>query len=223
MNYAPFPYLVTKLDDDLYEELQRNRPGDDWVINGRQVCPNQRVDRCALDSLGQLPEPWERFVRSTTSQMFWDEVLLEFSYAVRAFYPGIEWGPVGVRGSTKDRKARVWVDSQIGINTPGPGRIRGPHLDNPVELFGGMLYMNGGGAFEIYRFIDQPQFHGKLEVDDDCVELVDSVPCEPNTMVLFLNTPFSVHGVSEYTGRREFVNLAAEMNEPLFRIAHGRY
>jgi hypothetical protein len=127
-------------------------------------------------------------------------------------------------------KAMLQMECQPGVNTPQTkaGRVRGPHLDNPIELYGGLLYMGEGqgGDLEVQRLVKPPRYHGKLEIEYDCVETVATVPYEPNMFVLFLNTPTSIHAVTPRPATphcRRLVNVTGELPGMLFKTGHGRY
>src|SRR3546814_18222217 len=71
---------------------------------------------------------WREFIEFHTSQAFWQQV-------VDLFGREDDGAKAGVR--FRDR-ADVVLDCQIGVNTPvlERSRVRGPHVDNPVEIFG---------------------------------------------------------------------------------------
>lgn len=237
----PFPHVVVKdcLPDTYYQQLYLERPTDQQILAGRAIGENQRCDLHTRHALKiPLTPLWRSFIEYHTSESFWHDLLRLFGKHIRLAYPHLiyQYGPperwsTGIRGISD---AIVKMECQPGINTPSSekGRVRGPHLDNPVELFGGLLYMRdpndqcSGGDLEIYRLDQQPQFHGKLEVRDEDVTLTNIVKYEANTLVIFLNTPFSVHGVtarspSQYS--RKLVSIACEMPQMLFRTGHGKY
>jgi len=172
---------------------------------------------------------WRGFVGEGTSREFWFGVLRAFGPSIRDYYPDLvdlRFYSTSVRGLGG---GLIQLDCQPGINTPqsSPGRVRGPHLDNPIELYAGMLYMGEGeGDLEIYREVKPLRFHGKLEIEDDCVEVVKTVKYQPNMLVMFLNTFKSIHGVTARNATdqcRRMVNFIGELRQPLFRVGHGRY
>jgi hypothetical protein len=127
-------------------------------------------------------------------------------------------------------KSTLQMECQPGVNTPQSTemRVRGPHLDNPIELYGGLLYMGEGegGDLEVQRLIKPPEFYGKLEIKDDCVETLDVVPYEPNMFVMFINTPTSIHSVTPRPATdkcRRLVNITGELPRMLFKTGWGRY
>lgn len=165
----------------------------------------------------------------STTTSFWHGVLSAFGRHIREYYPhlnDLRFYRTSVRGAGD---GLMQLDCQPGVNTPQTtrSRVRGPHLDNPIELYAGMLYMGEGeGDLEIYRQVKPLVFHGKLEIEDDCVEVVSTVKYQPNTLVFFLNTPKSIHGVTYRNPTdkcRRMVNFIGEMRQPLFKVGHGRY
>jgi hypothetical protein len=210
----PFPHVVIEnaLPDDYYAELVRTRPTPQQIMQwtGKIPGPNQRLDLPTKTALLTLSKVWVEFCKSHTSP--------EFVRRAMAL--------LGAKDVPVTR-----VECQPGINTPSPTptKVRGPHLDNPVEIYAGLFYMaedQDGGNLEIYRWKDgEKKFHGKLEVEESCVDLVKTVPYKPNTFVLFLNGPDALHGVTPRKSRnfRNLVNVIAETNSPLFKVGYGRY
>lgn len=227
----PFPHVVIHDALDYYDDLARTRPSAKRIIGNRAYEENQRLDLRSVDCLNapDIHAIWKAFIALHTSDLFWREVR-EY-LRVDEYYPGINWEPVGPRAPD----VRLGMECQPGINTPlvTSGRVRGPHLDNTAELYGGMLYMrhadddSTGGELQVCRWKNgMRRFHGKLECYDEDVEVVATVPYQANTFVLFLNTPDSVHAVtprSPSTVPRMLVNVAADYCHPLFKVGHGRY
>ena len=226
--FDPYPHFIIydALPDDIYQELYETKLTPEQIINGRQTTENQRVDiptRKALDIATPL---WREFILENSSGPFVANLLSIFGYRMLA------WSSLcGIRGTGN---YDISTECQPGLNTPltRTQSVRGPHLDNPIELYGGMFYMpdpndlSFGGELEIYRLIESPRFYGKLEIDSSCCELMDVVPYKANTLVMFLNGPKSVHGVSPRTPTttyRQLVNLIGEVQKPLFKVGHGRY
>jgi hypothetical protein len=212
----PFPHVIVEnaLPETYYEALVKSRPSMWQILNGRSFGPNQRIDMRTQDAL-KLDAPWDEFIAAHISSEF-------FNRAMELFYdPAFELFE-GWDGNASLR-------CQPGINTPSPtlSSVRGPHLDNPSEIYAGLFYMpvDEGGDLEIYRWAGEKKFHGKLEVQRECVELVKTVPYKPNTYVMFLNTPDALHGVTPRQSKnpRYLVNVIADANKPLFRVGHNNY
>lgn len=206
----PFPHVVIEnaLEENYYKRLLETRPKPHEILRGRELGPNQRLDLPTDLATTILSPIWRSFCIHHSSPRFADKAFNLF----------------GVRPE------KYTIRCQPGLNTPSPGlsRVRGPHLDNPRELMAGLFYMptDEGGDLEIYRWRDGPRkFHGKLEVEDSCVELVKTIKYSPNTYVMFLNTENSLHGVTPRKSDqfRNLVNICIDVPEPLFKIGHGRY
>lgn len=93
----------------------------------------------------------------------------------------------------------------LALNTPvrQVTSVRGPHVDSPHKCYVGLFYLrhpddrSTGGALELYRWkpgrVPKP-WAAKITAAD--VEVIETVPYEPNTFALFLNTSDSIHGVT---------------------------
>ena len=85
-----------------------------------------------------------------------------------------------------------------------------------------------GGDQEICRWRAKPEFKNayipghqvtNTHIDDDQVELVNTVQYRANTLVMFVNSPFAVHGVTERQPTphvRRYINFIAQFREPLY-------
>ena len=222
----PFPYVVIKNALAYYEDLAATRPTPRQILNRRDPGPNKRVDMTTREAIATLPEPWKEFCEYHTSQAFIDDVFDVFGDHIRSMYPGLRV-PSGIRANG------VGCECQPGLNTPSPEltRVRGVHLDNPKEIYAGLFYMRSpedkdeGGDLNICRWIGPKRFYGKLEVEDDCVEVVDTVKYEANTFVFFISGPDSLHSVTPRRSAhyRNLVNVMCDTAKPLFEVGHGKY
>ena len=132
----------------------------------------------------------------------------------------------------------IQLDCQFGINCPvdNPSSVRGPHVDSANKLFAGLLYFrhpdddSTGGELEMYRYrdprlhyrpgtaVDRGSFIGmsarKLSrVAPGDIERISSIPYESNGLVMWLNTPYVLHGVSPRQPTpwsRRYTNLLGE-------------
>ena len=238
----PFPHLVIReaLPERYYRELEECYPSDELVVaNDRRgsielgtAAPNERYQISAAEALdGELLAPiWSDFVAYHTSDEFYRELLGVFGEAIRSTYPDLEARMersledcrIGVR-RRDDATSDVVLDCQVGINTAPieRGRTLGPHLDNPVELFAGLLYVphpdddSTGGALQLQTWRSETRRHrGKLRIEDALVETFATVSYEPNTFALFLNSPVSVHAVTPRSVTpmsRRLVNIIGEV------------
>jgi hypothetical protein len=196
----PFQHMVVEnaLPQEMYEELLNARPS--WEsIAPRNWQPNSRYDLHARQVVSGV---WKLFVEEATSGKFWEAIKHKFRLNIP--------GKVGVRGI---HDTPIVMDCNIGINTPGKGRVRGPHTDNPKEIWAALWYMGtGGGAdLELCKAIKPLRRWGKAEIYDDCVETVKTVKYNHNTLVSFVAKD-AIHAVTERTVEepRYLVNIIAE-------------
>jgi len=98
--------------------------------------------------------------------------------------------------------------------------VRGPHLDKPYKLFAAILYMrapedeSAGGNLRLYRLKDRrARFDRRQHIDERFVEPFDEIPYQANAVVLWLNTPAALHGVTPRSPTavpRRYINFVAE-------------
>jgi len=234
---SPYPHMVIEncLPEPLYEALEKTRPSDEAIVNGRSFTSNMRMDLHARQLLARedLPSDWREFIRYHTSVTFWRDILHVFGPGIPKIktVPRLALMPTAVRTNPPDKQV-ISLDVNVGVNTPvvGPAtRVRGPHVDNPIELFAAMLYMppkdapDEGGDFVIYEKTRPVRFEGKAEVRrEDERSLVEHarVRYERNTMVAFINSVDAIHGVTPRQSGdfRRMVNFCAELPSAAFMI-----
>jgi hypothetical protein len=240
----PFPHLVVPdaLDASLYERLAREFPPAAVVIDGREVVSNRGYHYRAAKALDdpRVSPLWRSFIARHVSRDFFREVVALFGPQIRALHPGLEHrlgAPLdelatGVRAL--DEGYDVGMECQFTYGTPvdRPSRSIGPHLDRPVALYAGLLYLrhdrddSTGGDLELYRFKGPRRAfigNGRTVPDED-VECVRRVEYRRNTLVFLLHSPESLHGVTPRSVTpypRLHVNLVAEFTFPLYDL--GRF
>ena len=242
LRMQPFPHLVihNALKKRIYTELADSYPSDKKIIkinSWRTGAPgkNKRVDICAKDvksGCHKIPSIWQDFVEYHTSDAFYCRFRDVFAVALRKYYPDLletlESMPsplVGTRFHPDDSRP-LSLDCQIGINTicPIERSVIGPHVDDPVELYAGLLYFKRpndaamGGDLEICRWkrLARPRFDTAMPhlAINSHTRKVATVKYAPNTLVFFLNTLDSVHSVtprSASTVSRRLVNIIGEV------------
>ena len=81
----------------------------------------------------------------------------------------------------------------------------GPHCDSPEELYAALLYFKRpedqakGGNLDLYDWKNQRRklFREKYKIaDDSLIKKRLTIPSAANTLVMFINTIDSVHGVT---------------------------
>jgi hypothetical protein len=102
------------------------------------------------------------------------------------------------------------------------------HVDRPVALFAGLLYCRlpgddtPGGDLELYRFRGAARrYDATRHVDPSLVEPVKRIPYAANRLVFFLQSPHSLHGVTERavtSWPRLHVNFLAELPTNIFEL-----
>ena len=242
---SPFPHIVVHdfLPPKLYQELSAEYPSDEIITAGKPIESNTRYQISAAEIIRQkkLHPVWLDFVKYFVSPDWWQKVLNVFKESILREHPDIdlllgrnlEELTIGVR--SRDL-TDVVLDCQPGINSPvlHENSVRGPHVDNPVELFGGLLYFrlpeddSVGGDLILYKHKNKnPVFWGKAELRENDVEVSRKVPYRANTLVLFVNSLNAVHGVSpraKTQHSRRLVNIIGEVCQGggLFNLPRDR-
>lgn len=231
----PYPHSYTSicLPNAIYQMLSDSLPP--WqAIAGEKLENNVRKDlsACALLKSKTLAPIWKDFIEYHTSHDFYLQILDRFEKYFMEFYPQL--------GNLRDyktavrfggEKADIYLDCQLSINTPVTEKstVSVPHVDSPLELFASLLYMkqpddDAGGDLVLQKAIRSPMFHGKRRADLDCVRDYKTIPYAPNTYVCFVNSPLSIHSVTEreVTDKpRWLVNISLEFMDdakPLFKV-----
>ena len=236
--YIPYPYLIidNALPTKYYEELNQAFPAYDKiiksdVINSGKYKENFAYRYNASKSLidREIPNIWKEFISFHTSFKFVEDFYSIFNSSINKFYPGSR-GKLPNENNTGIRFAGNHyfnLDCQFVINTPTKGKtsVIEPHLDNPKEFYAALLYMRDpnddsiGGNLTTYSFKDKPSFYGKSRVRKETVNLVEEIEYKENRLVMFLNTPNSIHGVSKRSKTdyyRKYINIIGEFNFELF-------
>ena len=119
----------------------------------------------------------------------------------------------------------------IGVNVTLPFKQKMvQHVDllvNDAEITGSVntLYMKDqnddseGGNLTTYDFKGNPSFYGKSRVREEKVNLIEEIEYKQNRLVMFLNSPYSIHGVTKRTKTnfyRKYINIIGEFNFELF-------
>lgn len=238
---SPYPLLVldNALPDDLYRELERGFPSMlamgifDRKNNHRWNYSNSKARKNPL-----IPRVWRDFLAYHSSQAFYDDIVELFEDAIKAVYPGrfdngeLRKMSAGARDVDQDGSKDVFVDAMLAGNTAVTvaSSVRTTHVDAGDKLFSGLFYMRPdsydakGGDLTISKF--KPEYAadklGNFKaqyVDDDRVDIVETVGYAKNKLVLFINTLDSLHGVTVRQPTKQnrlFVNLVGEVDPPLY-------
>jgi hypothetical protein len=240
----PFPYLVIEnvMPDDVCEALICEMPPLDVLTHGQPLGDNKRFNFTYANAVAArgISPLWRDVLTQAVSQRFLDRLLRLFSPSILEFYPDFEtrFAPIDrlkaeVRSKKNAREpGSIMLDAQIAVNTPaitGGTSVRTPHLDRTDKIFVGLLYLrlpgdNSEGAdLELLSPNDNgPLIYGdKRMLPAESTTHVRTIPYRRNTLVIFLNTAQSLHGVTPRgvtPHTRYFINLVAETSEPLFHV-----
>ena len=238
----PFPHVVIHdvLDEDLYNQLAEEYPPHS-IVTGEEVIPNN--SRLLYDAPETIPDErisplWREFSARQVTQEFYQEVIDLFGDVIREWFPVIEktegkrleeLKTYMLRG---DSTGEVELNCNISWNSPVTqvSSVRGGHVDNPLELFAGLLYFpvegdTAGGNLMIQR-PKKPNFPfiGKAEVENRFLEEVRTVPYQRNTLVFFINSQLTLHAVTPRSitnVERRFFNIVGRLKYPLFDLPRG--
>lgn len=230
----PFPYAgaFDCFPADIYKQLAENRPPWQAIAGDKKEHNNRRVDLSAFAALKSetLAPIWKDFIRYHTSHDFYLQILEKFEFHFRQYHPQLthlKKYKTAIRYS--EDVADIYLDCQLSINTPVKEKctVNMPHIDNPLELWASLLYMKepddtAGGDLVLHGCVKPPKFYGKREAALDCIRPILQIPYAPNVFVCFVNSPMSIHSVTEreVTDKpRLMVNISLEFKgAPLFRV-----
>lgn len=217
----PYPHFVIEnaLPEDLYNQLDKEWPEKqllDTQPYDNGICYRLKADEMLKPNI--VSKSWKEFCEYHTSETFFNEVREIFS----PYIDKLE-GKLGARGWA-DKDATVWTDCQTVMHKPITTTSRTAHIDNPMEMYAGLLYMrynedkSTGGDFQIHESknnvnkVDKTK--GRQIFENDLGPVVTTVPYKANTFVMFCNsTPNAIHGVTPRQGAtmyRRSVNIIAE-------------
>tara|TARA_X000001036_G_scaffold423546_1_gene447595 strand:+ start:1366 stop:2184 length:819 start_codon:yes stop_codon:yes gene_type:complete len=160
---------------------------------------------------------WHDFILYHTSREFLDKIIDIFYNDLKIYFPNISFEKLdlekcGLRNDVNNSKKNFVLDCQPGINTKVTSKksVRGAHVDNPHELIGGLFYFknikdNSGGDLKIFKTNKKIYFHQKAEVyNERDIQLYKTIKYQPNNVFFFVNSPISIHSVTE-RNRSEFM------------------
>jgi len=243
----PFPHLVLEeaLDAGLYEELARQFPPAKVLVDGREPASNAYYHFKARRALGNpdVSPLWREFIARHVGREFFRQAMALFGDHVRALHPHLE-ERLGKRLEDVETSIRhveeprdVALECQLTYCSPvaSPSTSASPHVDREVALYAGLLYFrqegddSAGGDLELYRFQgdggEPREFRADRSVPESCLEKRVTVPYRANTLVFFLHSPRSVHGVSPRSATpfpRLHVNFVAELRDKVFDLTSYR-
>ena len=222
----PYPYFIIEnaLPENTYNQLEREWPAAQLLAttpfdNG--ICYRLKADQMLKQ--GVVSDLWREFAEYHTSADFYKEVKNIFGDIM----PNVEdiENSLGPRGWDKGGD-KIGSDCQTVMHEPVDFSSRTPHIDNPREIYAGLLYMpyadceSTGGEFQIHETLSnvtEVNKNGGRAVGDKAGKIVKSVPYRRNTLVMFCNNSTqTVHSVSarkDAVKHRRSVNIIAEYNK----------
>lgn len=226
----PYPHVVIEdaLPWDLYEKLEESFP--ETLILQKQnaydegICYRLKAN-ALLDQSLPIPKIWKEFTEYHTSAEWFNEVNDLFKdHMPTILKKKFTESDLGARGWA-DKSKNIWTDCQAVMHKPIEEKTtRTPHIDNPMEMWAGLLYMpykddqSTGGEFQIYStkndVVEVNKKAGRQIYDKDLGQPVKTIPYKRNVFVMFANnSPNTAHGVSLRKNAKHYrrsVNIIGE-------------
>ena len=222
----PYPHLIIEdaLPTDIYDNLEKEWPAEQLLATepfDQGICYRLKADEMLKP--GKVSNLWKEFTEYHTSSDFYKEMQEAFGNIV-PHIDNIE-NTLSARGWDKGDD---WIgtDCQTVMHKPIDFSSRTPHIDNPREIYAGLLYMpytddkSTGGSFQLHKQqaqITEVNKNGGRAVGDKAGDIVKTVPYKRNTFVMFCNNSTNtVHSVSARKNavrHRRSVNIIAEFNK----------
>lgn len=243
----PYLYSTEALDPDYYAGLAAAYPSLETVAGSGPLENNRAYLRQAREVIDnpEIPAIWRDFFAYHTSETFFREMIAFWRAALDRVYPNldallgtpVDQTTIGLRSRGKEKAAEnksadVMMDCQFGVNSPVKEKtaVRGPHVDDTHKLYAGLLYFRlpedsvEGGDLVLYRAKEGSRYFqdGRRDILERYVEPFRVVPYRANTLVMYLNTPYSIHGVSPRAVTplyRRYINLQCEC----YRLTEGEF
>lgn len=226
---CPYFYIKEALPWPLYDQLVAEYPESYMMQDSKQNFQARRYRQHEFQDETITPL-WKEFVSYHTSQDYKDRVLELFAPAIEKYYAEYQSGfkLATVANRHHSQPGQIQMEVQFVLNGQQEKTVRTPHLDNSRELFAGLLYMrkpedtSTGGDIQVYRkLVPTPEYQGTREVNIQQVSVAGTVPYRANTMILFLNTHDTIHGVTPRIGAtcvRRYINIDAHQDRKLFQL-----
>ena len=233
----PFPYIYIPevLPWDLYERLEAEYPEQHCTKGETHGFGTMRYMQHEFDYENVVTPLWRDFAAYHTSKEYKDELIRAFRVPMTDLYPKGRFAEdlytKYIRSDVSPRRAPVGstvrMELQFVMNAIDHKHIRTPHVDQSKELFACLFYFKKpedkgeDGGLNIYRNTAGKQWRrvtGREAVPED-IKVVDHIPYKRNTMVCFLNSVDSLHGVTPRNNPshiRRYVNIDGHIVEKLF-------
>jgi hypothetical protein len=228
----PYAHLVSvpALPESIYNRLASEFPDISTVLGGRYASDNMAARLPAKKVLenSRISARWHDFFAYHSSDAFWQDIVRVFGNSFRSVFPWIEdragrpledWR-AAPRGLKNDSDIRL--DCQFVINTPSNRQksVKTQHVDRRTTILSMLYYFRDpedrseGGDLELYAWKRAPRFlpFQRMILPHD-LELKRVVAYAPNTLVAFVNSQMSPHGVSPRSNAqlpRRYINFICE-------------
>ena len=231
VNDDPYPYVFVEgaLPEKRYRELCETFPLE-LVVSTRPhdngITYRYKMKQGAQSAPASI---WQDFFAYHTSAEYFRACIKLFAPSISKSY-GDDFLHDLLSGSVTardvDNSGNYLSDCQFVVHEPvdQKGTSRTPHIDNPIEIYAGLLYMrlpedsSQGGNFTVHRAVREI-----TEVNKGLGRQVDSrlhkphfeVPYQANNFCMFLNVKNSVHGVTpriDPSMYRRSINIIGEFN-----------
>jgi hypothetical protein len=214
--------------------LQASYPSLEKITRERNYQNNYAYKLSAAEMLedASYPALWREFFEFHTSPAYHAELARVWGDAIRKEHPTLEQrigapfaaASAGRRSPVKAKRSAydIVYDCQFVINSPvrAESSVRPPHVDSVHTLIAALVYFRApqddsrGGDLELYRLADpNARYDQKRQVEPRLLTHFKTVPYAANRMVMWINSPRSLHGVTprsvtEHT--RQYVNVIGE-------------
>ena len=229
----PYPHvhIENALPEAIYKELDETFP--EQLVTSVEPNDNGRTYRYKANPAlvtNDLPAIWQDFFAYHTSEEYFRQCIQIFEPAILHYYDAETYedllsNPISIRKISKHGK--FVTDCQFVVHEPldDTHTTRTPHLDNPGEIYAGLLYMkkeydvSKGGNFTIHetnKKITKVFNKSGRTVEEGISTPYKSIPYMPNNFVMFLNVCNSVHSVTPRINAvetRRSINIIGEYNK----------
>jgi hypothetical protein len=207
-DHFPFIVIENALPEDYFEELVAAFPATE-IVTGPGALENNTAYRYPAASVLENPSitpAWKEFFAYHCSDAFFAETMalwgadIERAFSKAAIRLGKPFARMssGLRhlgrvDNPANQGRDIRMDCQFVINSPvrEVTSVRGPHLDVPEKLYAALLYCRApgdeteGGDLDLFRLAPDRQ-----------IERFDTVRYAANTLLMWINTPLSIHAVT---------------------------
>lgn len=249
----PFPHIVVEdaLPADYYQALAAEYPSFK-AIAGEGPYGNNELYLKSAYQIPHMPEvspAWRDFFAYHISRDFYSGIVTLFGDHIRDCHPSFEGVlgrklqdmTVGIRPPNKAQDVDATthdtkLDVQFGCNSPvlEASSVRTAHVDSKFKLLASLLYFRAegddsmGGELELYSHDPAgARFDKRQQLVRGDFEVARTVPYRPNMMVMWVNSPRALHGVSPRQPTsipRRYVNIICETYQQpngLFSLRNG--